>query len=314
MTEDPSLPLIVILGPTASGKSAVAVELARALNGEIICADSRTVYRGMSIGTAKPSPGEMQGVPHWAVDLVDPNQRFTLYDFQKYALRMIDEIRNRRHVPMLVGGTGLYIDCILYNYRLVGGDIDKSIRDRLERMSTGDLIGEIKRRGGELPKDTDNKRRLVRALELGMINRDRSPLRGDVVVIGIKTSPDTLKQRIACRGAEMLSRGIIDEVSGLDKKYGDSEPLRRNIYGVVKRYLFGEISYKQIIDEIVKTDYKLARKQLTYWRSQLRSGDIWWMELNAVENLAMGGDGCGNKLAQKIHMCYHACKDKNIND
>ena len=108
-----NLPLIVILGPTASGKTGYAINLAQRIDGEIVCADSRTVYRGMDVGTAKPTKCEQEMVPHWGLDLAEPNERFTLYDFQQYAYTKIAEIRGRQHVPMLVGGTGLYIDSVI---------------------------------------------------------------------------------------------------------------------------------------------------------------------------------------------------------
>lgn len=111
-------PLIVITGPTASGKTALAIKLARLMSGEIVCADSRTVYRGMDIGTAKPTALEQAEAPHWGLDLANPNERFTLYDFQQYAEHKIDAIRRRGHVPLLVGGSGLYISAIIYHYNL----------------------------------------------------------------------------------------------------------------------------------------------------------------------------------------------------
>ncbi len=285
MEENSVLPLIVILGPTASGKSAVAIKLAQTLGGEIICADSRTVYKGMNIGTAKPTAEEMQGVPHWALDLIEPNQRFTLYDFQRYTWQKINEIRSRGHVPMLVGGSGLYIDCTLYNYELTNNEVDLRRRAELERMSNEELVQKIQQKGLELPRDIHNKRRLVRALELGRINHTRSPRRHDAIVVGIKTDLVTLKQRIAGRGETMLRQGLVDEVTTLNRHYGDVEPLKRNIYGVVKKYLRGEIDYEQISDEITKVDYHLARKQLTYWRGAARAKDIWWLPLQSVAEL-----------------------------
>ena len=109
-------PLIAITGPTASGKTSVAIELARAYGGEIICADSRTIYKDMNIGTAKPTIDEQQGVPHWGIDMVEPGERYSAFDFQQYAFQKIAEIRHRGNIPMLVGGTGLYIDAVLFSY------------------------------------------------------------------------------------------------------------------------------------------------------------------------------------------------------
>src|SRR5215216_6778680 len=110
-------PLITIVGPTASGKTSLAVELAEQFGGEIICADSRTVYRGMDIGTAKPSKADQKRVPHWGIDLVDPDQKFSAADFKVYANQKIKEIRARGHIPFLVGGTGLYVDAVIFDYQ-----------------------------------------------------------------------------------------------------------------------------------------------------------------------------------------------------
>src|SRR5688500_6881598 len=120
-----ALPLIVIVGPTASGKTALSIEIAKQYNGEIICADSRTVYKGMDIGTAKPTPEERQGIPHWGLDLVQPNEDFSAADFKVYALQKIIEIRARNRTPILVGGTGLYIDAVIFDYEF-GSPVDKN--------------------------------------------------------------------------------------------------------------------------------------------------------------------------------------------
>ena len=128
------LPLIVILGPTASGKTSYAIELARRVDGEVICADSRTVYRDMNIGTAKPTVEEQGAIPHWGLDLVEPDERFTLYDFQQYAKAKMVEIRSRNHVPMLVGGSGLYIRSALYDYKF-----EEKANDEYEGVSNDEL-------------------------------------------------------------------------------------------------------------------------------------------------------------------------------
>src|SRR4051812_9831711 len=121
------LPLIVIVGPTASGKTALAIEIAKLFNGEIICADSRTIYRGMDAGTAKPTTRERSIVPHWGLDLVEPGDSFSVADFKSYALNKITEIRARNHIPLLVGGSGLYVDAVLFDYQF-GGRANKEIR------------------------------------------------------------------------------------------------------------------------------------------------------------------------------------------
>src|SRR5664279_14928 len=132
------LPLVVITGPTASGKTGLAIELAHQFGGEIICADSRTIYRGMDIGTAKPTPVERLLVPHWGLDLVDPGEYFSVADFKKYADQKIIEIRARGRIPFLVGGTGLYIDAVIYDYRF-GPPANADLRSRLEKLTIDEL-------------------------------------------------------------------------------------------------------------------------------------------------------------------------------
>ena len=126
-------PLVVVVGPTASGKSALAIELAEQFNGEIICADSRTVYKYMDIGTTKPSLEDRARVPHFGLDLVEPGERFTAADFQEYANEKITEIRQRGHIPFLVGGTGLYVDGVVFDYEFLPAD--EALRAKLEKLT-----------------------------------------------------------------------------------------------------------------------------------------------------------------------------------
>ena len=277
------LPLIVILGPTASGKTGYAIRLARLIGGEIICADSRTVYQGMDVGTAKPNKHEREMVPHWAIDLVEPNQRFTLYDFQRYAQTKIEEIRERGHVPMLVGGSGLYIDSVIYDYQLShepGFDMAK--RQQLENLSLIELKSYAISQRIELPSDTQNRRRLIRAIEQGGVNKKCSQLIPNTIVIGIATDKETLRQRSAQRSQAMLDDGLINETAELLSKYGTTEPLRRNAYWVVQQYLTGEIGAGELVPLMVRRDMQLVKKQLTWWRNQRRAGDIMWRDLASL--------------------------------
>lgn len=279
------LPLIVILGPTASGKTGYAIELAKRVDGEIICADSRTVYCDMSIGTAKPTVEEQDGVPHWGLDLVNPDERFTLYDFQQYARVKIAEIRGRNHVPMLVGGSGLYIDSVIYNYALdCESEIDVARRAELEKMSVIELKNYAIKLGVTLPVDTQNKRRLIRAIERGGVNKKCSQLIDNTVVIGITTDKEQLRQRSVLRSKQMLDDGLINETVTLIKRYGAVEPLRRNAYGVVQRYLTGEVPGVELVSMMVQSDMKLIKKQLTWWRKPRRATDIMWRTLDDLKS------------------------------
>ena len=287
------LPLIVILGPTASGKTGYAIRLAQLIGGEIICADSRTVYQGMDVGTAKPTKHEREMVPHWAIDLVAPNQRFTLYDFQRYAQTKIEEIRERGHVPMLVGGSGLYIDSVIYDYQLSHEpEFDMVRRQQLENLSLIELKNYAISQQIELPSDTQNRRRLIRAIEQGGVNKKCSQLIPNTIVIGIATDKETLRQRSTQRSQTMLDDGLIDEAVELLSKYGTTEPLRRNAYGVVQQYLAGEIGVGELVPLMVRRDMQLVKKQLTWWRNQRRVGDIMWRDLASLNKQldAMAGE------------------------
>lgn len=278
------LPLIVILGPTASGKTAYAIRLARLIGGEVICADSRTVYRGMDIGTAKPTGPERAGVSHWGLDLTEPDQRYSLYDFQRYAMAKIAKIRQRQHVPLLVGGSGLYINSVIYDYRLAGGDYDPTTRAELEKLPPDELRRLIVKRGVKLPRDPDNKRRLIRSLERGGVSNNCGYLSRQTVVIGIAVDKEKLSQRISGRAEQMLERGLIDEVERLIAHYGMVEPLRRNAYGVVAKYLAGQIYEAELIEQISTKDRQLAKKQLTWWRNPRWASDIMWRTLPELTN------------------------------
>ena len=278
------LPLIVILGPTASGKTAYAIRLARLIGGEVICADSRTVYQGMDIGTAKPTEPERAGVPHWGLDLIDPNQRYSLYDFQLYATAKIAEIRQRQHVPLLVGGSGLYINSVIYDYRLAGGDYDPTTRAKLEKLPPDELRRLIVRRGAKLPRDLNNKRRLVRSLETGGVSNNCGHLSRQTIVIGIAVDKEKLSQRISERAEQMLERGLVNETERLIARYGMVEPLRRNAYGVVAKYLTGQIYEAELIEQISAKDRQLVKKQLTWWRNPRWASDIMWRTLPELTN------------------------------
>lgn len=305
------LPLIVILGPTASGKTAYAIRLARLIGGEVICADSRTVYRGMNIGTAKPTEPERAGVPHWGLDLIEPDQRYSLYDFQRYAMAKIAEIRQRQHVPLLVGGSGLYINSVIYDYRLVGGDYDPTTRAELEELPPDELRRLIVKRGAKLPRDLDNKRRLIRSLETGGVSNNCGYLSRQTVVIGIAMDKEKLSQRISGRAEQMLERGLINEAERLIARYGMVEPLRRNAYGVVAKYLTGQIYEAELIEQISTKDRQLAKKQLTWWRNPRWASDIMWRTLPELTNQlnnrsgAPAGQIAGELVAEYKSFCLN---------
>lgn len=272
-------PLIVIVGPTASGKSALAVELAEQFNGEIICADSRTIYRGMDIGTAKPSADEQARVPHWGLDLVEPGERFTAADFKDYADKKILEIQSRGKVPFLVGGTGLYVDAVVFDYKFASVDLE--LRAELNKMTLEELQERCKNDSIKLPENVKNKRHLVNAIMRG-VNEQQSKhkLLPNIFVVGITTDKEELRERIQARAEQLFDDGVVEEAKMLGKKYGwNSEAMTGNAYPLIKKYLDGEISESELHQKYVVTDWRLAKRQITFMK---RNEYIKWLNRDEI--------------------------------
>lgn len=274
----PEPPLVVIVGPTASGKTGLAIELARRVGGEIICADSRTVYRGMDIGTAKPTAAERAAVQHWGLDLVAPGERFTAADFKAYATSKIAEIRARGRVPFLVGGTGLYIDAVLLDYQF-GAVADESVRARFNAMTVGELQKYCEENNIKLPENAYNKRYLVRVVEQnGVNNRRNTHVQKNTIVVGIATNNEVLRQRIAARTEQLFADGVVDEAKLLGKKYGwDSEAMTANIYPLLHQYIDGGLSLSATKERFATLDWRLAKRQRTWLK---RRDYITWLSLD----------------------------------
>ena len=274
------LPLVVIVGPTASGKTALAVEIAEKINGEIICADSRTVYKELDIGSAKPSDSERVRVPHWGIDLIKPNGRFTVADFKSYAIDKIEDIRSRGRVPFLVGGTGLYIDSVLFDYEF-GPHVDGTLRRELESMTLSELHEYSINNNIPLPENFKNKRYVIRAIEQKSVNSKRrtKPI-DNTIIVGITTEREALGKRLRLRINQMLDDGVVEEATALSRKYGwNNEAMTGNIYPVIHLYLENKISLSEL--EVISTtrDRRLAKKQITWFK---RNAYIHW---DSPENL-----------------------------
>lgn len=276
------LPLVVIVGPTASGKTALAIELAEKHGGEIICADSRTIYKGMDIGTAKPTAEEQARVPHWGIDLVEPGSYFSAADFKKYAFEMINQIRDRGHIPFLVGGTGLYVDAVLFDYQF-GPPADNALRTKLKGLSLADLHKYCIDNNIKLPENNQNKRYLIRAIEQGsQAKRGRQTPINMSIIVGIATDKILLRQRIEERTEHLFNNSVVDEATLLGKKYGwKSEAMTGNIYPLIHRYLKNELTYQELKDKFTTADWRLAKRQMTYLK---RNPFIKW--LSATEAAA----------------------------
>lgn len=275
-------PLVVIAGPTASGKTSLAIELAERFGGEIICADSRTVYRGMDIGTAKPTAEERERVPHWGLDLVEPGERFTAAAFKAYTLEKIEEIRSRGKIPFLVGGTGLYIDAVIFDYEF-GGEPDPEQRRQLEGMPVEELQKYCVKNNIELPTNRQNKRHLVRAIEQKSINTKRrtEPI-PNAVIVGIATDHDILRERIHARTEHMFENYVVEEAILLGKKYGwRSEAMSGNIYPLIHQHTEGVLSLDETKQKFETADWHLVKRQLTWLK---RNPHIVWKDREAAEH------------------------------
>ena len=273
-------PLIVIVGPTASGKTSLAINLAEIYGGEIICADSRTVYKDMDIGTAKPSYEDCQRVPHWGIDLVYPYEYFSAAEFKQYALKKIEDIRSRNKIPFLVGGTGLYIDAIVFDYKF-GNKSDVKKRTLLEKLTIEELWEYCSKNNIELPDNYNNKRYVIRCIEQGGINNSRKvEINNNIIVVGISTDRDNLRKRIKDRIEQFFDNNVVEEARILGKIYGwDNRAMSGNIYPILHKYIDNEINIEEAKVEIFYRDWHLAKRQMTWFR---RNKNIEWLELNQV--------------------------------
>lgn len=268
-------PLIAIVGETASGKSALALELARRFNGEIIAADSRTIYKGLDIGTAKPTPKERQAVRHHLLDVVTPDGTFTVADFKRMANEAMADIARRGKLAFLVGGTGLYIDAVIYDFSFRGVAHDPAMRNELQQLDVDDLQALILERNLAMPANSRNPRHLIRVLEADGILPERHPLRQNTLIIGLEIERDVLRTNIAHRVEQMVGQGFIDEVRSTMAQYGQDAPaLQAPGYKAFRAYLDNEIDLETAKQQFVQNDMRLAKRQRTWFR---RNEDINWI-------------------------------------
>ncbi len=293
--------LLSIIGPTASGKTDLAIKIAKQFNGEVICVDSRTVYRGMDIGTAKPV-GEKEwksengnwkigdaalivdGVRHWGIDLVDPSVEYSIADFKNYAEEKIAEIIARGNLPILVGGTALWINAITMNLDLPEVPPDLALRQELEERNVADLYQQLITLdpASEAFIDPMNKRRLIRALEVCVkTGKPFSELRRvgepkyDVMTIGTEVERDELRRRIDLRVDTMVAQGLVDEVRVLKEKFSCEVPAMSGIgYRQVCFFLDNKANLEAVIADIKSDTWQFAKRQFTWFR---RDTEIQWV-------------------------------------
>lgn len=282
--------LVAIVGPTAIGKSSLALELGRTFGGEIINADSRQVYRYMDIGTAKPTLEERAVVPHHLIDVVNPDQDFNLALYQSKVRKMIDDIQRRRKPALLVGGSGLYVWAILEGWRIPAVPPDHVMRQELEARAQSEgveaLYEELKQLDPDAAERIDprNIRRLIRAIEVSRQGKPFSRLQGkepfvNSLVIGLTTDRTDLYQRIDARVDSMMEKGLLTEVEGLiTKGYGFDLPSMSGLgYKQIGMFLQGEIDLPTAIQQIKGNTHRFARHQYNWFR--LQDERIHWFDI-----------------------------------
>jgi tRNA dimethylallyltransferase len=276
-------PIAAILGPTASGKSDLAMAIAVRLPVEIMVADSRQVFRGLSIGTAKPSPAERRAVPHHLLDLADPDEPFTVADWVEHARPSVDEIAGRGGIPLLVGGTGLYVSALLDGYDFASQPWSAEVRERLaaelETEGLAALAQRLVRLDPSTAQRTDlrNPRRVLRALERAQAGGGpqaarATPYPGRLALIGIRRPRAELYRRIDARAAALFQAGLVGEVEALlaAGHRANGPALSSHGYAEAVRHLAGELTLGQAVEITARRTRQYAKRQLTWFRRDPR--------------------------------------------
>ncbi len=280
-------PLIAIVGSTATGKSALAIKIAQQFDGEIISADSWLVRKNIDIGTAKPSKKDLSLIKHHLIDLINADEDFSAAIYKKRALEVINDIYERNKLPILVGGTGLYIDALLYDYSFLPSS-SNDLRMKLNSMSLSQLHSLAIDKGLALDSiDQRNKRRVIRLIETNGMIPTKSEIKANVLLIGLNSSKKDLEENIQRRIEEMFNMGLADEVNELANKYGwDCQALKGIGYHEWKLYFTGNQSLEQTKQRIVKDTLLLAKRQTTWFK---RNKSIHWfltpVKYSMVEDL-----------------------------
>lgn len=267
--------ILYIVGPTASGKSGLAIKIAQKYNGEIISADSRTIYKGLNIGTAKPSRDEQLGIRHYGFDLVKPDQLFSAAQFVRNAKKWLKLISSKGKLSIIVGGSGLYIDALYYDYSFVN-KADESLRSELEQKTIEELHRIILGRGIDMPENSKNKRYLIRAIERdGELGAKKLPDPSSII-IGINPERAILKERISKRFNKMLDDDVLEEIKKLREDYGFNVPgASGNIYRALQPYFENGASLTECSEKFINLDMQLAKRQMTWFK---RNQNIKWFE------------------------------------
>lgn len=283
--------VLVIVGPTAVGKTALSVELAKKFHGEIISGDSLQVYKKLDIGTAKIKTSEMEGIPHHLIDVIEPNETYSVADFQKSGRKLITEITERGRLPMIVGGTGLYIQSLLYDFQLGAKEesvtaVRKKYEELAETLSKKELWEYLKTKDPLAAEKIhwNNQRKVIRALEVfevtgySITTPQEEPARlYDYCMIGLNTERALLYQRINQRVDSMLEEGLLEEARFV-YELGEVQASQGIGYKEFYPYFKGEESLENVVEQLKMNSRRYAKRQLTWFRNRL---DAHWFDLLA---------------------------------
>jgi tRNA dimethylallyltransferase len=289
--------LLVIIGPTAVGKTKLSIEMANRYHGEIISGDSMQIYRGMDIGTAKIKPDEMEGVPHHLINIRDPDESFSVAEFQQLVRAKITEIAQKGKLPIIVGGTGLYIQSVIYDYQFSDAAADEEFRLKLEEkakdIGNDALYQELKELDPESAEQIhpNNVRRVIRALEIyhctgktmSEYQKEQTPdLLYQTALVGLTMEREMLYNRINERVDIMMEEGLLEEVKGLfEKGLRDCQSIQAIGYKEIYEYLDGRITLDDAVEILKQNSRRYAKRQLTWFRNKM---DVQWFNMSDVQN------------------------------
>lgn len=291
--------VIVICGPTASGKTSLSIELAKKINGEIVSADSMQIYKDMDIGTAKPTKEEMQGIKHYLLDFVSPEDRYSVAQYKQDAKTAIKEIIAKGKIPIIVGGTGLYIDSLIYEIEYNDVKIDENYRKKLEKIAEEQGLKELYKKALQIDPvamekiSPNDKKRIMRVLEIYKstgktkteqeLESRKNPVEYDYRIFAINWDRETLYQRINKRVDIMIEQGLIDEVKSILEKYDKFPTAMQGLgYKEVVDYINGIYTKNEMIEKIKMETRRYAKRQLTWFRKNKQT--IWLDGTDDIQN------------------------------
>ena len=287
--------VLFILGPTAVGKTDISINLAKLYGGEIISADSVQIFKGLDIGSAKVTKEETKGVPHHLIDIVTPNENFTAFDMTEAIKRKIDEISSRKHLPIVVGGTGLYVKSLILGYNFGGAGVDEEYRKKLQNILESEGLEKLALMLKEVDAmayekvDKKNPQRVLRALEIAHFSGEKKEAKSEIdpLIFALVMNREKLYARINLRVDKMLKSGLVGEVRALLKSgvHEDSQAMHAIGYKEVISFLKGEIDEARMVELIKQHSRNYAKRQLTFLRGMENVNYVDVKNIGEVENM-----------------------------